>query len=103
MSRRKKKKTVSTWQDNTIHAETKIIEMLEKNVWYERAQKYKCAFTCESASGVPRMCIAWQRFPTIEQGDSVSMSGYIKNNVFFVKTLFITKRGSMPKGVQREV
>jgi hypothetical protein len=94
MSRRRKKKktTVSTWEDKTIHVETKIVEILEKNVWYEKSQKFKCAFYCNSANNGKRLCVAWQRFPTIEQGDTVSMTGYINNDVFLIKTLLVITR-----------
>jgi len=63
---------------------TKVVKVLEKNKWYERSQKYKCAFTCESRSGTPRLCVAWQRFPNLNEGNEAILTGKLINNVFMV-------------------
>ncbi len=67
-----------------ITIQTKIIEVLEKNKWYEGCQKFKCAFTCESKTGIPRLCVAWQRFPNLEEGNEAIITGKFVNNVFMV-------------------
>lgn len=69
---------------NKMTVQTKIVEVLEKNKWYAGCQKYKCAFTCESKSGKPRLCVSWQRFPSLEVGCEAILTGKLINNVFMV-------------------
>ena len=81
----------NSYAKNDIRIETVILEMIEKNKYYEQTDKYKCAFRCKSNAG-SRLCIAWERYPNIKAGDKVCMTGYIKNDVFIVKTLLIIKK-----------
>lgn len=90
-----RKKYMSTeFQKNDISIETVIVEILEKNKWYENCQKFKNAFKCASTTGKPRLCVAWERYPNIEEGDLIKMIGWIKNEVFFVKSLVIVRKGA---------
>lgn len=68
----------------TMTIPTKIVEVLEKNKWYNGCQKYKCAFTCKSKTGTPRLCVAWQRFPNLEAGNEAIITGKLIGNVFMV-------------------
>lgn len=89
----RKKYMSKEFHTNLISIETVIVEILEKNKLYERCQKVKNVFKCASNKGKPRLCVAWERFPNIEEGDLVGMTGYIKNEVFLIKSLIILKKG----------
>ena len=90
----RKKYMSKAFHTNLISVETIIVEILEKNKWYENCQKFKNAFRCASNTDTPRLCVAWERFPNIEKGDLIKMVGWIKNEVFYVKSLVIVKKGA---------
>ncbi len=95
--RRKKDKFVSKFMDDAILVNTKVLEMEEQNTEYYDSKKdryrYKSVFYCESPSGVPRMCVSWEK-NTIRVGDEVQLKGRLKDNVFLVWGFLILRRSS---------
>ncbi len=72
--------------------DAKVFEVLEINKTFPGQNKLKTVFTCESFSGVPRMCVYWGYKINLEIGDLVNLEGHYKNNVFLAASIQIKKR-----------
>ena len=77
---------------NIIAVETVVLDILEHDKEYEETGNFKNTFRCLSKSGTPRLCVYWERSPNLAIGDKITMHGKIKNDVFLVKDLRITKK-----------
>lgn len=66
--------------------------------------KFKTAFYCASSNGKDRLCIYWNR-STIDVGDRVSLTGYIKENseAFLVYQMLILKKNKNVENLERAI
>ena len=72
-----------------IDVETTVTNIIELNNVVNN--KYKTVFECESKNEKPRMCVYWER-SSIAIGDKVKLTGRLKNDVFLVWNMLITRK-----------
>ena len=79
-----------TKKSELLTVQTQIIT-IETNHFAD--EKYKMAIECVSPTGTNRMCILWGtgKVPEVYVGDTVNLTGRIKNNVFLIYTMKIIK------------
>ena len=97
MAKRRYKKYVSRFADERTIVDTKVLKIEEQNIPYFDKEKnmniFKSIFYCESPIGEPRMCVSWAK-SNIQVGDTVQLSGRLKDEVFLVWSVIIMQRAT---------
>lgn len=84
-----RKKYISNPALSPFIVETAVINIIELNNVVNG--KYKTVFECESKNEKPRMCVYWER-SSLAVGDTVKLTGRLKNDVFLVWKMQITRK-----------